>query len=133
MLQASCAAGLTASSLHEFVDEVVAGEAAHRQHQEPDDEHADRERAELESATSAREPDGERRDHERDEPHPVGDGAQDLRDRLRRLELALLDDRDPPRGLGQPLGDLSDHRDLVADLDHERTEVEHDRRHPRSG
>ena len=32
-----------------------------------------------------------------------------------------------PDGLRQPLGDLSDHRDLVAELDHDRAEVEHDR------
>ena len=49
------------------------------------------------------------------EPHPVGDRAQDLRDRLHGLQLALLDDRDPPRGLGEPLGDPSDHCYLVSD------------------
>ncbi len=61
------------------------------------------------------------------EPHPVGDGAQHLRGRLCRLELALVHDRDLPRGLGEPLGDLADHRHLVSDLDHERTQVEDDR------
>ena len=66
-------------------------------------------------------------DREREEPHPVGDRTQDLRGRLRRLELALLDDRDLPRRLGESLGDLPDHRHLVADLDHDGTEVEHDR------
>ena len=73
-----------------------------------------------------RQPDRERGDRERDEPHPVGDGAQDLRDRLCRLELALLDDRDLPRGLGHPLGDLPDHRHLVSELDHDRAQVEDD-------
>ena len=32
-----------------------------------------------------------------------------------------------PDGLRQPLGNPSDHRDLVAELDHDRAEVEHDR------
>ena len=127
MLQASCAGRLDRVVLHELVDQVVAGEAADGQHQQPHDEHADRERTELEPAAPARQPDRERGDRKRDEPHPVGDGAQDLRDRLRRLELALLDDRDLPRGLGHPLGDLPDHRHLVSELDHDRTQVEHDR------
>ncbi len=127
MLQASWAAGLTASSCHELVDEVVTGKAAHGQQQEPDDEQTQRNGAELEPATPAGEPDREGRDDERNEPHPVGDRAEDLRGRLRRLELALLDDRDLSRGLREPLGNLSDHRYLVAELDHDRTQVEHDR------
>ena len=32
-----------------------------------------------------------------------------------------------PDGLGHPLGDLPDHRHLVSELDHDRTQVEHDR------
>ena len=32
-----------------------------------------------------------------------------------------------PEDSGQPLGDLSDHRHLVAELDHDRAQVEHDR------
>ena len=127
MLHASCARRLDRVVLHELVDEVVAGEAANRQHQQPHDEHAERERTELEPAAPLRQPDGERGDRKRDDPHPVSDRAQHLRRRLRRLELALLHDRDPSRGLGEPLRDLSDDRHLVADLDHERAQIEHDR------
>ena len=100
MSQASLAAGLTASSLRKLVDEVVAGEAAHREQQEPDDEQAERDRAELESATAASDPDCEGCDGERDEPHPVRDRPQDLRDRLRGLQLALLDPAIRPEDSG---------------------------------
>jgi hypothetical protein len=41
--------------------------------------------------------------------------------------LALFHDRDPSRRLGQSLCDLSDHGHLVADLDHDRAEIEDDR------
>ena len=92
--------GLDAVVLGEVVDEIAARGAAHGQHQEPDDEHADRERAQLDPATPAGQPDCERCDSERDEPHPVGDRAQDPRDRLRRLQLALVDDRDLPGDSG---------------------------------
>ena len=77
MLQASWAAGFDGVVLREFVDQVVAGKAAYRQQQEPNEDEADRDRAELEPATPTREPDRKRRDRERDEPHPVGDCAQD--------------------------------------------------------
>ena len=85
--------------LCELVDEVATCEAAYRQHQQPHEDQPDREGAELQAASSPRKPDREGRDGQRDEPHPVGDRAQDLRDRLSGLELALLDDRDPSRGL----------------------------------
>ena len=91
---------LGAVVLDQVVDEVAARGAPYGQHQEPDGEHADPERAQLEPATPAGKPDRERRDSNRDEPHPVGDCAENLGDRPDRLQLALVGDRDSPGGGG---------------------------------
>ena len=45
---------------------------------------------------------------------------------MRRVELVRIDDRDPSRRRGQPLGGTSDDCDLIPELDDDRPQVEDD-------
>ena len=63
---------------------------------------------------------------ERKEPDEATEGVQQRGHVLRRLQLLGVHDLDPTRIGRESFGDAADDRDLVAELDHERPEVEDD-------
>ena len=83
-------------------------------------------RPQLDAPPAAREPDGQYGEHDRDEPEPVRESLEDTGTGLCRLELVGADDRDLAGRLGKLLGDPPDDRHLLAEVDDDGSEVEHD-------
>ena len=112
-------------------DDTSPRPCARRRIKKPTTSSRDRQRAEDRAAAAGREPDRGGADEEREQPHDRADHLQQLRDVLRRLELARLHDLNAARVGRQRVGDAPEDGDPVAELDHERAQVEDDEARPR--
>ena len=124
MSHASFAAGFTESALTRRVDEIRAADRADDQDHEAGQDRTERDHPQDRAAAASRQPEGDGPERQGNEPEPHAEHLQQLGQVLRRLQLIRLHDLDPA-GVGpEPLGDVADDRHLVAELDHERPQVE---------
>jgi hypothetical protein len=87
---------------------------------------ADRIGAELVPPPPPREPHRTGSRSEGEHPDPVGHEAQEPRRVLSGLQLIRLEDRHLARVLGEPRLEIRDDREAVAQVEHERADIEHD-------
>jgi hypothetical protein len=111
----------------ELVDDVVPGDRAEDQHEQPRDDDPDRDRPHLDPPPAAREPDGDPPEEEGHDPDPRRDLLEELRRPLRGVELVRGENRDHARVLRQAVGEVPDEVEPLAELQDDGAQVDDDR------
>ena len=119
-------AGFTESGRDHLVDDVAAGDRPDREQEDAGDHDPDADRPHLAASASPHEPHGGHPADEDERPDPVGDRPQPLRDVLCGLELVGFEERDLARVFRDPAFEVLHDLEALAELDHERADVEHD-------
>ena len=109
-----------------MIDDVLAGEPTHDEHEHADDDETDAERANLLAAAPTGQPDGGDKGSECEDPDEVRDLLEPVGELLRRVQIVGLEDRDLPGVRRDLVCEIGDEPEPIAELEDERPDVEDD-------
>ena len=110
----------------ELIDDVLAGEPTHDEHDQADDDETDAERANLLPPAPTGQPDGGDKGGECEDPDEVRDLLEPVGERLGRVQIVCLEDRDLPGVRRDLVCEIGDEPEPIAQLEDERPDVEDD-------
>src|SRR3954447_2902395 len=110
----------------DLIDEVAAGEVAHRDHEHAGGDKAEPERAHLLPPPPTCEPDRANPACDGEDPDEVRDLLQPVGHLLGRVQIMRLENRDLPGVLWNLVCKVADEAEPVPQPEHERSDVEND-------